>query len=61
MAVFVVDTLINASNNYIPEKTGTSADLLAENGASSLDAKLAKDEFKKLVQILKFGLSNSQA
>ena len=58
MAVFVVDTLIDAFNNkYIPKITGTTADVLAERGSSSLETESAKEAFKKLVQILKFGLS----
>ena len=57
MAVFVVDTLIDAFNNkYILKMTGTTADILAEKGSSSFEPESAKEAFEKLVQILRFGL-----
>lgn len=61
MAVFAVDTLINAFNNsYVPQQTGTTADVLAEKGSSSLDIELVKGQFAKLIHILKFGLFRQQ-
>ena len=60
LAVFVVDTLVNAFNNYIPQKLGTSTDTLAARGSSSFDVELAKESFDKLMQILKFGLLGQQ-
>ena len=60
LAVFVVDTLVNAFNNYIPQKIGVTSDTLAEKGSSSFDTELAKDTFNELIQILKFGLIGQQ-
>ena len=61
IAVFVVNTLIDAFNNkYIPKTTGITADVLAEQGSSSFKTESAKEAFSKLVQILKFGLSGQQ-
>ena len=60
LAVFVVDTLINAFNNYIPQKIGTTTETLAARGSSSFDVELAKETFNKLLQILKFGLFGQQ-
>ena len=61
LAVFVVDTLINAFNSYIPRKVGTSTDTLAEKGSSSFNTESAKDTFDELIQILKFGLLGQQS
>ena len=54
--MFVVDTLINAFNNYLPHKLGTTADVLAES-SSSFDLELAKETFDRLITIMKFGLA----
>lgn len=56
LAVFVVDTLVNAFNHYIPQKVGTTPDTLAAEGSSSLDDESAKETFDELMQIIKFGL-----
>ena len=62
MATFTVNTLINAFNNkYVPERTGTTADALAEQGSSSLDIEMVRNEFNKLIEILKFGLLGKQS
>ena len=58
LVVFVVDTMINAFNNYIPHKLGTTADVLAEKGSSSFDFDLAKKTFDRLITIMKLGLAN---
>lgn len=60
LVVFVVDTLINAFNHYIPQKMGVTAQILADQGSYNLDAELAKDTFAQLVEILKFGLAERQ-
>ena len=60
LVVFVVDTVINAFNNYLPHKLGTTADVLAEKGSSPLDSELAKETFDRLITIMKFGLANQQ-
>ena len=57
LAVFVVDTLSNAFNQYVPQKLGITPDKLAQKGAS-IDTDLVKNMFDELVQILRFGLSN---
>lgn len=61
LAVFVVDTLVNAFNSYLPQKLGTTADTFAEKGSSSFDAESAKKAFGELIQILKLGLANKQS
>ena len=61
LAVFVVDTLVNAFNSYIPQKVGTTTDTLAEKGSSSFDVESAKATFDELIQILKFGLFGRQS
>lgn len=58
LVVFVVDTLINAFNSYLPQKLGIANDILAEKGSSSLDLELAKKTFDRLIKIVKFGLNN---
>ena len=60
LVVFVVDTLINAFNNYLPHELGTTAEVLAEKGSSSFDIELAKETFDRLITIMKFGLANQQ-
>lgn len=60
LVVFAVDTLVNAFNNYLPQKMGVTADALAEKGSSSLDTESAKQMFEQLMQILKLGLDSRQ-
>ena len=60
LVVFVVDTVINAFNNYLPHKLGNTADVLAEKGSSSFDSELAKETFDRLITIMKFGLANQR-
>lgn len=57
LAIFVVETLINSINKYIPEKQGITTDKLAEEGALSLDIDAARDTFQQLIKILQFGLN----
>jgi AcrR family transcriptional regulator len=59
LAVFVVDTLINAFSNYLPQKLGVSSSKLSREGASALDDESVKNTFNELIQILKFGLKNN--
>jgi AcrR family transcriptional regulator len=59
LAVFVVDTIINTFNNYLPEKLDISPSKLSRQGASALDEELVKNTFNELIQILKFGLKNN--
>ena len=61
MAVFTIDTLLDAFNSkYIPALTATTADTLAEQGNYSFDIEAARKAFNKLIQILKFGLSEQE-
>lgn len=60
LVIFTVDTLINAFNDYIPQKVGTKAEILANQGSSNFDLELAQDMFSQLVEILKFGLTKHQ-
>jgi AcrR family transcriptional regulator len=60
LAVFIVEILGNSFSNYLPKKLDISLERLAREGASNLDSKLAKSMFNELIQILKFGLSNSK-
>ena len=60
LVVFVVNTLVNAFNSYIPQRLGTTGDILAKKGSSSFDAESAKEIFAQLVQILQSGLAVKQ-
>ena len=60
LAVFVIEKLINAFSDYVPQKLGITPKKLAQEGVLSFDNDLVKNMFSELVQILKFGLSNDK-
>ena len=60
LAVFMVDTAIGAVRHYLPRKLGVSQEQLVAKGAKSFNPQSAKEIFKDLIEILKYGLVRHQ-